>query len=60
MRAEFRSDELSELPELTVIADNEIEWRALQLYLRLMECGRRSVSVAYEHDEASKEVGDGG
>lgn len=48
MKAEFRSDELVNMPELFVVAENEMEWRALQLYLKLMRYGSVSVTAAYD------------
>ena len=47
MRAEFRSDDLHDLPELTVVAESETEWRALQLYLKLMAYGTVKFHAAY-------------
>ena len=48
MKAEFRSEELQDLPDLVVTTDNEIEWRALQLFMRLMDT--RKVKLTFEFD----------
>lgn len=38
---------MSDLPRLLVIAENEIEWRALQLFIRLMEYGKTGITAEY-------------
>lgn len=46
MRAEFRSDDLVQLPDLIVTTEDETEWRALQLFMRLMD--RNQVALKFE------------
>ena len=51
MKAEFRSEDLGELPGLVVPASTEIEWRALQLFIKLMDLGRVKFTVEYDPPE---------
>lgn len=58
MKAEFRSEELRDLPSLVVSTDSEIEWRALQMFMRLMNQGLVRFIAEYNppEDEIPEEV----
>ena len=48
MKAELLSDYIGDLPNLTVIAETELEWRVLQLYMRLMSQGITRIHASYD------------
>ena len=52
MKAEFHSESLQDLPRIMIHAESEIEWRALQLFMRLMEYGRTGVTASYAPENA--------
>lgn len=57
MKVEFQDDKPKDLPKLNVIAENIIEWRALQMYIRLLDKGMVQFYVSYSPTSDSIEVG---
>lgn len=60
MRASFKSDSLQDVPMLVIEADSELEWRALQLYLKLKSFKACLFSICYEpkDDENAEALSD--
>lgn len=55
--AVHRGDNLLELPELMVVAETDTEWRALQMYVKLMGYGSVSLHITYDPDTKYKTLG---
>lgn len=61
MKAEFKGDDLGDLPALVVSTDSVTEWRALQMFMRLLNQGIVKFTVEYNEpsedgDDISEEV----
>ncbi len=63
MKAEFRSEDLGDLPDLVITTDDKTEWRALQLFMRLMDSNRVRLTFEFNpplEDEDPEEEDDEG
>lgn len=56
MKAEFRSEDMADLPAIVLSASDETEWRAMQLWMRLMNMGLVRLTAEYNPNPEAKDV----